>query len=564
MPSFTVIAPRWNPIQRWRVHGLGDEFWTDRASSGLDKVPGRSQVSAEQNEPRTSWKDEEVVENEAVSHKRCHAKNKQTRVRQPTPPAKPARHHVNSINQRRTLFLGAPLHVFQHANKLGQEICIHTHLEAKWPTRQSQIHPYVRERARKIHMKGGAANMNMFMVLSIEWERREYVLTIDSDQGLKGCLLYRLGGECREQFMLISSEAVRLIRAQVIVCGLLEHDSALNPSQRDSLLGPFIRHNIKVNTDSVADGPGLKEYQYQFGGEGSATAPHHHVDFWNLIRPKHSLGTNTSTLGDASPSSALPSDAAAFRGFPAGRLRGALLGVADSGLALCIREVHWNVMRPTPEPRRWSYKYWTGNVIVFTPPFATLVICRSCSSNGRLISAGVGAASQGPIQRIWTVSSGSQIPETYPIEASSENPTSLATLAGKCSKCEVVHSVNDRAAGPRSPQLMGSWVEMRTGDNVVVKGRELAECKSVARKLERQEGQRADERGRQKAHVIATSPHARGGGGFNRTSSFLPSSSRAGSYHYDSVVKVSWTTSIGEDFILRLHRIRAPVYFQAG
>ncbi|KAJ7107943.1 hypothetical protein C8R44DRAFT_744514 [Mycena epipterygia] len=102
MPSFTVIAPRWNPIQRWRVHGLGDEFWTDRASSGLDKVPGRSQVSAEQNEPRTSWKDEEVVENEAVSHKRCHAKNKQTRVRQPTPPAKPARHHVNSINQHPT------------------------------------------------------------------------------------------------------------------------------------------------------------------------------------------------------------------------------------------------------------------------------------------------------------------------------------------------------------------------------------------------------------------------------------------------------------------------------
>ncbi|KAJ7112623.1 hypothetical protein C8R44DRAFT_741700 [Mycena epipterygia] len=170
MPSFTVIAPRWNPIQRWRVHGLGDEFWTDRASSGLDKVPGRSQVSAEQNEPRTSWKDEEVVENEAVSHKRCHAKNKQTRVRQPTPPAKPARHHVNSINQRTSVREGAS----EEAAVRGKSFFLPFPTPSSVATRQYPALGLDAEYSRipQIHMKGGAANMNMFMVLSIEWERR--------------------------------------------------------------------------------------------------------------------------------------------------------------------------------------------------------------------------------------------------------------------------------------------------------------------------------------------------------------------------------------------------------
>ncbi|KAJ7113164.1 hypothetical protein C8R44DRAFT_741494 [Mycena epipterygia] len=112
------------------VHNMSME----RSSGGLDKVSGCSQISTEQNERRISSKDEEIVENEAVSHKRCHAKNKKTRARQPARPVKPAQHHVNSINYRRTLVLEARLHVFQHRNKLGHETFIHAAIEAKWPT----------------------------------------------------------------------------------------------------------------------------------------------------------------------------------------------------------------------------------------------------------------------------------------------------------------------------------------------------------------------------------------------------------------------------------------------
>ncbi|KAJ7112631.1 hypothetical protein C8R44DRAFT_932499 [Mycena epipterygia] len=191
-------------------------------------------------------------------------------------------------------------------------------------------HPWVRERATKIHMRGGAANINMFMVLGVERERCMQWLWLE-------CLLHRLGGECREQFMLISAEAVRLIRARVIVCWLLQHDSALHPSQRDSLLVAFIRHNTKVNTDSVADG--LKWYQYRFGGEGIYVT-------W-LLAGTRTDATNASTLWGRRPilRVARPSDGSSFRGFLAGRLRGRLL-VVDSVLAHRTREVHWNVMRP--------------------------------------------------------------------------------------------------------------------------------------------------------------------------------------------------------------------------
>lgn len=137
MPSLAVIVPRRNPIQRWRAHGLGDEFWhsganlhdnrnTERGLSEFYVLLRCSQISAGLNERRTSWKDEEFVENEPVSCKRCHTKNKKTRVRQPPRSRKPAQHHVNSINSRQSLVLGAPVHVFQHRSKLGQENGIHS------------------------------------------------------------------------------------------------------------------------------------------------------------------------------------------------------------------------------------------------------------------------------------------------------------------------------------------------------------------------------------------------------------------------------------------------------
>ena len=55
---------------------FGDEFWhlanlqhnsnMDRGLSGLEEVSRCSRIFTEQNERQTSWKDEEVVENEAV------------------------------------------------------------------------------------------------------------------------------------------------------------------------------------------------------------------------------------------------------------------------------------------------------------------------------------------------------------------------------------------------------------------------------------------------------------------------------------------------------------------
>lgn len=144
IPSFAVIALRWNPIQRWRAYDLADEFWhfntnlyqnSDRqtGASCSDGVLRCSQTSAEQNEHRTSWKEEEVVENEAISHKRCHAKNKETRVRQRPRSRKPVQHHVNSIKPAKTLVSGASLHAFQHKSKIGGESHSDSHIRPKWP-----------------------------------------------------------------------------------------------------------------------------------------------------------------------------------------------------------------------------------------------------------------------------------------------------------------------------------------------------------------------------------------------------------------------------------------------
>ncbi|KAJ6553049.1 hypothetical protein B0H19DRAFT_1236177 [Mycena capillaripes] len=64
-------------------------------------------ISTEQNEHRTSSKDAAVVENEAMSRKRCHAKNMKSGDRQPLSVRKRAQPHVNFIKPAQIWFEGA-------------------------------------------------------------------------------------------------------------------------------------------------------------------------------------------------------------------------------------------------------------------------------------------------------------------------------------------------------------------------------------------------------------------------------------------------------------------------
>ncbi|KAJ6626176.1 hypothetical protein B0H10DRAFT_2185840 [Mycena sp. CBHHK59/15] len=83
---FGVIAPRDGPTRWWRSRGLECDFGdrsTNLWQNSNMQMLRHSQTSAEPNEHRKSWKDGEVTEIQAISDKRCHAKNKKTRVRHP-------------------------------------------------------------------------------------------------------------------------------------------------------------------------------------------------------------------------------------------------------------------------------------------------------------------------------------------------------------------------------------------------------------------------------------------------------------------------------------------------
>ncbi|KAJ7469110.1 hypothetical protein FB451DRAFT_1177105 [Mycena latifolia] len=91
----------------------------ETSTGSLYKALRYSQTSAKQNEHETSWKDEEVVEIEVICHKRCHAKNKKTRVRRPPRSEKRAPHPINSIKLPQISFLKTPVPIFQHISKTG-------------------------------------------------------------------------------------------------------------------------------------------------------------------------------------------------------------------------------------------------------------------------------------------------------------------------------------------------------------------------------------------------------------------------------------------------------------
>lgn len=112
--SLQVLNEFWHPSpNHWHnSSGQARAGWLDEALRG-------SRTSYEQNERQTSWQDEEMMENEANSCKRCHGQNKKSRVRHPPRSRKPAQHHINSINLHQNLFLEASLCIFQHATNVG-------------------------------------------------------------------------------------------------------------------------------------------------------------------------------------------------------------------------------------------------------------------------------------------------------------------------------------------------------------------------------------------------------------------------------------------------------------
>ncbi|KAJ7733166.1 hypothetical protein B0H16DRAFT_1468243 [Mycena metata] len=134
MPSFAVVAPRWDPIWCWQVHGPSTQIFdlnqnvclnneVVKGSMNEVKTQRHSQISTEQNEQRTAWRDKEVIENEAVSRKRCQAKNKKIRVSPLPRPMKPAQHHINITDRRQTLHSGASRHNVQPTTRFEREKC---------------------------------------------------------------------------------------------------------------------------------------------------------------------------------------------------------------------------------------------------------------------------------------------------------------------------------------------------------------------------------------------------------------------------------------------------------